>query len=124
MSTTMSLIIPRTPWPEHFPNIVIHGELSVRNRHSAYAAAKGGDAEAALALVHDLLTDKGLQNIQALLQGRKPLVTPVAAIEVSGFNAIPDAMAQEIAMRLELQMASYDPPHYPQVQKTQQNQLY
>ena len=106
--TAMNLIIPRTPWPEHFPDIIIHRDLSVRNRHPAYVAAKGGDVEAALALVRDLLTDDGLQNIQSLLQGRKPLVAPVAAIEVSGFNAIPDAMAQEIVKRLGLQMASYD----------------
>ena len=33
---------------------------------------------------------------------------PVAAIEVTGFNAIPDAMAQELAARFNLPMAPYD----------------
>jgi len=88
--------------------VVVHGKLQARNNHPNYAAAKSGNAEAALALVRDLLTDEGLNWIHALLQGRQPLVVPVAAIEASGFNAIPDAMAQEIAARLGLPMAPYD----------------
>ena len=45
---------------------------------------------------------EGLNRIHALLQGRKPLIVPVVALEVGGFNAIPDAMAQELALRLDL----------------------
>src|SRR5579863_6807059 len=91
-NASMSFAIPRTPWPEHFPDVVIHGELRQRNRHPNLAFAKAGDAGAALALVRDLMSEAALNQIEFLLQGRKPLVVPVTAIEVTGFNAIPDAM--------------------------------
>jgi hypothetical protein len=94
--------IHRVPWPEAFPDVIVHGDLSARNRHPDYLPAKAGNADAALALARDLLTNSGLSAIAVLLQGRKPFVVPVAAIEVSGFNAIPDAMVQVIAARLDL----------------------
>lgn len=92
----------RTPWPPDFPDVIVHGDVRVRNGHAAYAAAKAGDKIAALTLAGDMLTPAGLAAIQTLIGSRRPLLLPVSAIELSGFNAIPDAMAQIVAHRLGL----------------------
>jgi hypothetical protein len=52
--------------------------------------------------VRDLLSEVVISRLRDLLQGRQPFVVPVTAIEVAGFNAIPDAMTQEIGERLRL----------------------
>jgi hypothetical protein len=99
---SMNIVIPRAPWPEHFPDVVVHGDLQRRNKHPNFAIAKAGDAGAALLLVHDLLSEEAISHLESLLQGRQPFVVPVSAIEVAGFNAIPDAMTQVIGDRLKL----------------------
>jgi hypothetical protein len=53
----MSIVIPRAPWPQHFPDVVIHGDLQRRNKHPNLAIAKAGNASAALALARDLLSE-------------------------------------------------------------------
>jgi hypothetical protein len=99
----MKVVIPRAPWPGDFPDVVIHGDLRRRNRHRSLAIAKAGNAGAALALVRDLLNDTAIGELKNLLKdGRTPVLVPVTAIEAAGFNAIPDAMAQEIGERLKL----------------------
>jgi len=96
------------PWPAQFPGVIVHQALKARNTHSDYAAAKAGDPIAAQSLVRALLSKECVERIRSSIGDRQPLMAPVAAIEVSGFNAIPDAMAQELAGRLGLPMASYD----------------
>ena len=103
----MNVIIPRTPWPENFPDVVVHHSIKTRNNHPDYAMAKAGDA-AAQVLAVALLTDDKLDAVRRLVGASKPLVVPVAAKESGGFNAIPDAMAQVIAVKLGLPMAAYD----------------
>jgi hypothetical protein len=102
----MSIVIPRVPWPANFPDVAIHADLQRRNRHPALADAKSGNADAALLVVRDLISDAVLDQLGRTLQDRKPLVLPVTAIEVGGFNAVPDAMAQYIGKRLGLQIVS------------------
>jgi hypothetical protein len=102
----MNTIVPRTPWPKDFPDVVIHGDLRTRNKHPNLAIAKAGNAGAALALVRDLLSEDAIKQLGDRLGSRKPFVLPVAAIEVAGFNAIPDAMAQEVGERLNLPAVS------------------
>jgi adenine/guanine phosphoribosyltransferase-like PRPP-binding protein len=104
----MNLVIPRSPWPEGFPDVIVHNVLRARNDHPAFPAAKAGDIAASQRLVADLLSDDSLRQLAGLLQGRSPLIAPVAALESHGFNAIPDVMAQELAKRLGLAMAAYD----------------
>lgn len=90
----------RLPWPANFPQVVIHTDLRSRDNHPGYAAAKGGDAEAALLLATDLLSLDGMARIQALVANRPTHLLPVVADELTGFNAIPDAMAQVLGIRL------------------------
>jgi hypothetical protein len=98
----MNIIIPRSPWPPDFPDVVVHSDLRVRNSHPSYAAAKSGDARAAVNLVADLLSRSAIEKLKILIAGRRPMLLAVAAEEVGGFNAIPDAMAQELATSLGL----------------------
>lgn len=53
-------------------------------------------------LAADLLSPDGLAHIQALVGGRHTFLLPVVADELTGFNAIPDAMAQVLGSRLGL----------------------
>nr|WP_294548150.1 hypothetical protein [uncultured Rhodopila sp.] len=98
----MPAVIPRTPWPAGFPEVVIHSVQKIRDSHPSYPAAKSGDPDAARALVMDLLAPVAINRLGHLLAGRRPLVLAVTADEVAGFNAIPDAMAQALAARLGL----------------------
>jgi len=92
----------RLPWPANFPDVVIHTDVRTRDTHPGYAAAKSGDADAGLMLAAELLSHDGLARIKALVGGRPTLLLPVVADELTGFNAIPDAMAQVIGSRLGL----------------------
>jgi hypothetical protein len=95
-------LFPRSPWPAEFPDVIVHGDLRARNAHSSYILAKSGDAHAAKILVEDMLSVEATQQIAGLLAGRNPLLLPITAEEVAGFNAIPDAMAQALGRRLRL----------------------
>jgi len=91
----------RRPWPASFPDVVIHTDLRTRDANPRYAAAKGGDVDAAYALAIELVSDEALLPIIRMAGGRPFLLLPVIAEELAGFNAIPDAMAQVIAWLLE-----------------------
>jgi hypothetical protein len=94
----------RVPWPANFPEVVIHTDVRARDSHPGYAAAKSGDADAGLMLAADLLSPDGLARIQALVGDRSTLLLPVVADELTGFNAIPDAMAQVLGAELGFQV--------------------
>ena len=92
----------RVPWPVGFPPVVVHTGVALRDFHPSYAAAKSGDALAALTLVEDLLSGEATTSLRLLLSGRDATLLPIAALETTGFNAIPDAMAQAIGAELGL----------------------
>ena len=92
----------RLPWPPDFPDVVIHIDVRTRDSHPGYAAAKAGDAEAALMLASDLLSPNGIVSLQEIIGNRPTLLLPVVADELTGFNAIPDAMAQILGSKLGL----------------------
>jgi hypothetical protein len=96
------ILIPRSPWTPEFPEVIIHSVLKARDTHPSYAGAKSGDAEAAKAIVEDLLSPEETEHLRKLVAGQCPYLLAVTADEVSGFNAIPDAMAQALAERLSL----------------------
>jgi len=66
------LLPPRTPWPAGFPAVVVHTQTALRDHHPEYRAAKAGDAEAALTLAVDLLSDAGAEALQAILRDGPP----------------------------------------------------
>ena len=93
---------PRVPWSPDFPQVVVHTEVVLRDNHPSYTAAKGGDVQAALTLVEDLLSGPATLALRDLLAGRPATLLPVTALETTGFNAIPDAMAQILGSELGL----------------------
>jgi hypothetical protein len=93
---------PRSPWPLSFPDVIIHGDLRARNTHPSYTSAKSGDANAAKVLVQAMLSVEATERIARLAADRNPSLIPVTADEVTGFNAIPDAMVQVLGRRLGL----------------------
>jgi hypothetical protein len=97
---------PRSPWPLAFPDVTIHGDLRARNTHPSYVSAKSGGAEAARILVEALLSQEATERLARFLNGRQPILLPITADEVAGFNAIPDAMAQSLALRLGLEVSA------------------
>lgn len=90
----------RKPWPCNFPEVVIHALLEARNAHQCYVQAKAGDREAAEQLVADLFNEVALEQLLHQVRGTKGLVAAVSALEDQGFNAIPDVLANEVALRL------------------------
>lgn len=92
----------RLPWPPDFPDVVIHTDVRTRDRHPGYTAAKAGDAEAALMLASDLLSAGGIASLRDIIGNQPTLLLPVVADELTGFNAIPDAMAQVLGNELGL----------------------
>jgi hypothetical protein len=75
-------------------NNVKHVETRLR-KHPDYAAAKGGDAAAAARLVRDITPPEFLQEVRARFPGA--IFVPVAAIEESGANKLPQAFAALLA---------------------------
>ncbi len=52
---------------------------------------------AADTLVQDLMSAEAIDELGQLVAGRRPIILPVIADEASGYNAIPDAMAEGLA---------------------------
>lgn len=89
----------RTPWGG-FPEVLIHAPETDVKKHSDYAAAKGGDSDAAFRLVSDTISSPTVAKLQGLALIRKPLLASAHAFERTGVNAIPEALANELARRI------------------------
>lgn len=87
---------PRTPWGP-FPDVFIHAAESAVKKHPAYAAAKAGSGEAALALVGDTMSEHCSQSLAELLTGHRPTLVSAHAYEREGVNAIPEILADEMS---------------------------
>ncbi|MEQ6437219.1 PLxRFG domain-containing protein [Comamonas sp. w2-DMI] len=86
----------------NMPDAIIGNTLGAASAHPDYAAAKGGDLEAAVRLAQDLVTPELVAKVKAVIGDTKPLVAPVAAEEATGRNRIPLAAAAVLAQRLGL----------------------
>jgi hypothetical protein len=98
----------RTPWPLDFPLVTVLSDEQQRNSNPAFAMAKAGDREAAIDLVTDLLAESRTFWSEFGPNSHKyrpdTLLIPVTALEVSGFNAIPDALCRALAANVGLPM--------------------
>lgn len=99
---------PRTPWRKDFPPVVLHAAPQARTRHPLFEAAKSGDLAAALSLAQELIDPSAMSALQDIAGGNRPILLAVSALEVSGFNAIPDAMAQVLADQLNWPISAGD----------------
>jgi len=91
----------RAPWGD-FPQVIRNADLSAIQVEPEYQAAKGGDHQAALNLVDRLITAETVDRIKALIGDRKLTLLPVLAVEGTGNNKIPLAMAEVLSSRLVL----------------------
>jgi hypothetical protein len=56
----LTTLPPRAPWPDNFPDVIVHGDEKVRDAHPSYLAAKSRDAKHAIRLASDLLSSAKL----------------------------------------------------------------
>lgn len=77
--------------------MVLHAdELSVK-RHPQYQAAKSGDIAAADLLVAELASQDRLGDLRSFLEGHAVELLPIHALETSGVNEIPAALAKRLS---------------------------
>jgi hypothetical protein len=105
-ATARPVTLRRIPWPPDFPDVVLHATVALRDAHPDYAAAKAGEREPAVRLACALLSDAAVARIGDVLGDRRPILVPVRAVETTGINLIPDAMAHELGQRLGLPVTS------------------
>ncbi len=89
----------RAPW-DHLPDVVIVAPIPDVKGHPDYAAAKAGDAAAAVRLVSDTLDSSAVDRVRSWAIGGPPVLLPVHALEETGVNAIPLALAEDLGRRL------------------------
>ncbi len=81
---------------------ILAGEQQVKNDPD-YAFAKAGDAIAASRMVDRFINPRAIEQVRALVGGAKPILLPVHALEATGINEIPIALAQRLAAELGLE---------------------
>jgi hypothetical protein len=86
----------RTPWND-FPDVHIYADVQSVKSHSAFSAAKAGDALAAEALIDDILAVGSLDDLRSAVGPSRPHLLAVHAAESAGMNAIPRAFALAIS---------------------------
>jgi len=96
---------PRRPWGE-FPDVLIHADESRVKQHPAYAAAKSGDAAAALELVRSVFCVKLPEQLRSIVGDSQPILVSAHAYEREGVNAIPEVLADVMAGNLGWQVDS------------------
>jgi hypothetical protein len=89
----------RYPW-DHFPPLLIHAEERIVKSHPSYHSAKSGDPESAFNLVREMISEDSLQQISQLFEGFQPVFVSAHAVESSGVNTIPQAMAEYLGQKL------------------------
>ncbi|XEH08348.1 hypothetical protein NMD85_08025 [Edwardsiella tarda] len=96
----------RPPWPDDFPDVVLHARLGGATGHPDYTAAKNGDKDAAYRLVADVLNKAAIDDIRSIIGNHRVVLTAVHAEEASGRNKIPLAMAEVLGKILHQEVDS------------------
>ena len=89
----------RTAWNMDFPPVLIHAEESLVKHHPTYLAAKMGDTDSAAVLINDVLNTAVVDELRTF-HHLHPILISVHAEEEMGKNAIPEVMADVLAVRL------------------------
>ena len=84
-----------------FPDVIIHETTEIHvKKHPDYAAAKAGDLGAARRLVDSAFSEEALGRIFEIVRKMspetRPVLVPVHALETTGVNRIPVALADRI----------------------------
>lgn len=91
---------PRTHWGM-FPDVLIHAPESEVKQHPSYAAAKAGDANAAVELIEDTLNLDQVATLGIMFEGQRPTLVSAHAYEREGVNAIPEVLADALGQLLD-----------------------
>ena len=89
----------RYPW-KNFPPLIIHADESDVKKHPSYPTAKAGEPESAFDLVSQMVSDECLTQLCQLYSAQNPVLVSAHAVETSGVNAIPQAMAEYLGSKL------------------------
>jgi hypothetical protein len=81
------LTMPRSPLYD-MPDVVILADVRAAKNDPNYAAAKGGDALQAAALIMNLVGSEQIEMVRRLVADQRSLVSPVHAIETTGVNEL------------------------------------
>ena len=82
-------------WPADFPSVILHTNVITMKSHVDYTAAKAGDIRAAKRVVETLAKPDKLRNI--VHQHPDAVFLPVLAMEASGKNMLPLALARKLS---------------------------
>lgn len=96
-----TITVPRASWRD-FPDVYIHANEVAVKQHPSYKAAKTGDGPSAAQLVNDFLDDALVEQARSLAGSSRPIIVSVHAMERGGINAIPEALADALAVKLGL----------------------
>lgn len=86
----------------NLPDALVGHPLGAAGKHPDHAAAKAGDAQAAVRLVRDLVTPEVIAKVRRALGGQQATIVPVSAVEATGHNAIPAVTAARLGQALGL----------------------
>ncbi|WP_226820206.1 phosphoribosyltransferase [Acidithiobacillus ferrooxidans] len=96
--------VPRFPWGD-FPDVLRNGNLGELKQQPEYAAAKSGDAKAALSLADRVIRPEFVKAVVNLGASHpRPVLLPMLAEESVGDNRIPLAFAEVLSERLGWQV--------------------
>lgn len=95
--------VPRSAWPEGFPDVVQQGVSDIK-RLPGYEAAKAGDADAAMTLVRGLLRPERVDALRRLVGADPAIIVPLRSQE-AGRNALAAAYAKHLAQELGIGVA-------------------
>jgi hypothetical protein len=90
---------PRAEWGT-FPDVLIHATESAVKKHPFYAAAKAGDASAAIELIEDTINLDQVAALATMFDGQTPTLVSAHAYEREGVNAIPEVFADALGQML------------------------
>ena len=89
-------IVRAHPYPKNADPIACFRDNKLLKKHVDYKAAKGGNVEAAIRLVSELVKPESLAAAKAKF-GNDAVYLPVMAQEMTGINQIPNALAAHYA---------------------------
>lgn len=95
----------RFPWDD-FPLVWLHADELTVKKHPNYAAAKAGDLDSAVFLVKNLVSKAILGQLAQKFDHDEPILASAHAVERTGLNAIPQALADYLGEQLNWQVDS------------------
>lgn len=85
------------PYPESFPNVIVHTTINNMKIHPSYIAAKNGDVSAALSLISDVSKKDRIEKLASYYPDAILIPVHELILENGRYNAIPLVYAEYIS---------------------------